>query len=121
MLKALKDDLGDAHAFMQVGEEQELSGFQRVVYMPSSETPLEALCHGLKLIQKAQQAEPVPEVWFALQGTQASRVELLEGEQVPLHAGLWGLARCLRLEMPGKVCGCVDVGSKATDVLKRRT
>ena len=121
VLKALKDDLGDAHGFVKPGEEQELSGYQRVVYMPSAgQEPLEVLSHGLKLIQKAQQADPGPEVWFALRGTQATRPERLKDEAVPLHAGLWGLARCLRLEMPGAVCGCVDLGSKATDVLKRQ-
>ena len=34
----------------------------------------------------------------------------LKGQAVPLHAGLWGLARCLRLESPGSMAGCVDLG-----------
>jgi hypothetical protein len=29
---------------------------------------------------------------------QASEASALKGQDVPLHAGLWGLARCLRLE-----------------------
>ena len=34
----------------------------------------------------------------------------LKGSGLPLHAGLWGLARCLRLESPGSLAGCVDLG-----------
>ena len=41
---------------------------------------------------------------------QASEAAVLKGQAVPLHAGLWGLARCLRLESPGSVAGCVDLG-----------
>ncbi|CAK9099317.1 Narbonolide/10-deoxymethynolide synthase PikA1 [Durusdinium trenchii] len=124
LLKALKSDLGDHHGFVSPGKEEDLSGFDRVIYMPSKETPMEALCQGLKLIQKAQRADPAPEVWFVLRGTQAVRAEELKGQAVPLFAGLWGLARCLRLEVPNAVCGCVDLGPlpkdvKATELLKR--
>ena len=40
-----------------------------------------------------------------------------------MHAGLWGLARCLRLESPGSVAGCVDLGPlekpKPKDIVSR--
>ncbi|CAK9055131.1 unnamed protein product [Durusdinium trenchii] len=121
---AKSTEVGDHHGFVSPGKEEDLSGFDRVIYMPSKETPMEALCQGLKLIQKAQRADPAPEVWFVLRGTQAVRAEELKGQAVPLFAGLWGLARCLRLEVPNAVCGCVDLGPlpkdvKATELLKR--
>ena len=48
---------------------------------------------------------------------------MLKGQGLPLHAGLWGLARCLRLESPGSVAGCVDLGPlekpKPKDIVSR--
>ncbi|CAL1148755.1 unnamed protein product [Cladocopium goreaui] len=126
LVKALKEDLGDHHAYLEPGKEEDLTGFERVIYVPTAkEKPMEVLCHGLNLIQKAQRADSPPEVWFVLRGTQASEASALKGQDVPLHAGLWGLARCLRLEVPNAVCGCVDLGSDmpkdapAAEVLKR--
>ena len=63
---------GDHHAYLEPGKEEDLNGFDRVIYVPTAkEKPLEVLCHGLGLIQKAQRADATPEVWFVLRGTQA--------------------------------------------------
>ena len=42
--------------------------------------------------------------------SQATDARSLKGEAIPWHAGLWGLARCFRLESPGSFAGCVDLG-----------
>eukprot|EP00438_Fugacium_kawagutii_P024267 Skav222463 [mRNA] locus=scaffold5414:30010:47306:- [translate_table: standard] len=81
-------------------------------HIPRINLPIWVVPHCRPAVSReAQRADPTPEVWFVLNGTQATDAAALKGQAVPLHAGLWGLARCLRLEVPNAVCGCVDLGS----------
>eukprot|EP00445_Apocalathium_hangoei_P064943 CAMPEP_0204108020 /NCGR_PEP_ID=MMETSP0361-20130328/472_1 /ASSEMBLY_ACC=CAM_ASM_000343 /TAXON_ID=268821 /ORGANISM="Scrippsiella Hangoei, Strain SHTV-5" /LENGTH=306 /DNA_ID=CAMNT_0051057583 /DNA_START=11 /DNA_END=928 /DNA_ORIENTATION=+ len=52
-----------------------------------------------------------PDVLFVTQRTQSAHDDDYVGPGVPLHAGLWGLARCLRLQHPGLRIGCLDLGA----------
>ncbi|CAE7941878.1 ppsD, partial [Symbiodinium necroappetens] len=127
LLEVLKKDLGEQHVYISSMSENGLDydNLTRIVYFPAEkDSPLDVLHNGLRLIQKALQVgDAAPEVWFVLRGTQALEASVLKGQGLPLHAGLWGLARCLRLESPGSVAGCVDLGPlekpKPKDIVSR--
>eukprot|EP00930_Biecheleria_cincta_P106003 TRINITY_DN9919_c0_g1_i1.p1 TRINITY_DN9919_c0_g1~~TRINITY_DN9919_c0_g1_i1.p1 ORF type:complete len:1128 (+),score=242.49 TRINITY_DN9919_c0_g1_i1:258-3386(+) len=112
---------------------QSLLGFSKVVLVASgdgSPRAIELLEAAIELLKGAWELQATrgeaPEIWFALQGTQAAQADDLARSGVPYHAGLWGLARCARREQRQPlVIGCIDVGassgceSSAQSILQR--
>ncbi|CAE8630033.1 unnamed protein product [Polarella glacialis] len=100
---------------------EELLGFTKVFLVAVQDDPqqvAEVLTAALRLVSSATKLQAAtggaPEIWFVMQGTQAAQVDDLTREPcAPLHAGLWGLARCARRENPELAVGCMDVGSSS--------
>ncbi|CAJ1367639.1 unnamed protein product [Effrenium voratum] len=119
VLDSARELFGAPHSFGEPCKGAE-GRFSHYIYIPAEEDPLAALCTGLALIQRAQGHRKKPQVWFILRGTQALHPRLMRGHPLPWHSGLWGLARCLRLEVPTSVCGCIDLGlCKDEEVMPR--
>ncbi|CAE7874991.1 eryA [Symbiodinium necroappetens] len=112
LIDLLKAEVGEKHVCCTslpcVREDFEVA---QMVYIPSpDDSPLDVVENGIGLIQMALRMNSSPVVWFVLHATQATDARSLKGEAIPWHAGLWGLARCFRLESPGSFAGCVDLG-----------
>ncbi|CAE7693563.1 pikAII [Symbiodinium sp. CCMP2592] len=109
LLDSLKAEVGEEHVCCTslpcVSEDFQVA---QMVYIPSpDDSPLDVVENGIALIQMALRMNVSPVVWFVLHAMDARS---LKGEAIPWHAGLWGLARCFRLESPGSFAGCVDLG-----------
>ncbi|CAE7415002.1 pikAI [Symbiodinium natans] len=76
----------------------------------AEEEPLEALCTALQVLQTAAKFNTT--VVLVAQGTQPP--ELDQNSFDPTHAGLWGLARSARLEMPELSITCLDLPPDGT-------
>merc|ERR1719506_2289450 len=82
-------------------------------------SPADVLDGAMRLIQ-AVGAKPVaerPALFFCTRATQ-----MKDQVNIPMHAGVWGLARTARVEYEGAEIGCVDVaanGEAPAEQLKR--
>jgi myxalamid-type polyketide synthase MxaE and MxaD len=115
-LEALEAQFGTGHAYVSDlnSVTDGLDGFSRVVVLTSASTSaLDQLDNAHQILKRVvslvKEEKDAPEVWFVLVRTQTAVSGDLKGAEIPKHAGLWGLTRCLRLEQPGVKVGCVDL------------
>jgi len=123
LLQELSQELGGDHTCAQdVPEDpQEFSKFSKVIFVASARvSAVDVLAGALRVLKRVirmqmrlqRMRRPIPEIWFILQHTEAAQLVDLRGAEIPRHAGLWGVARCLRLERPGLTVGCLDIGAR---------
>jgi len=117
-LKELKKELGDAHTYASAKNMPDVGDFAKVVAVAAPNADhMDVLDGALKVLQKTiaftkENAEGTPpHVLFVPTGTQVAQGEELRGaKEAPRHAGLWGLARCNRLEHSEINVTVVDIG-----------
>ncbi|CAK0879996.1 unnamed protein product [Prorocentrum cordatum] len=117
LLEEMSKTLGSRHTYgSALSLPDDLYGFTKIISVAAEKAShVDVLEGSVKVLQrvvgmeKTEEKAP-PEVFFVLQGTQAADVADLSGAPVPMHAGVWGMSRCLRLEHPDALAGCIELG-----------
>eukprot|EP00931_Biecheleriopsis_adriatica_P048348 TRINITY_DN27935_c0_g1_i1.p1 TRINITY_DN27935_c0_g1~~TRINITY_DN27935_c0_g1_i1.p1 ORF type:complete len:5156 (-),score=1260.04 TRINITY_DN27935_c0_g1_i1:82-15549(-) len=119
-LSDIREKLGDSHTYVNLSLQsssvpyEDMTEYQKVISVTTScdtETIVEALARTLEIMKAlAKLRGGAPELWLVTCSTQSTKIGDMAGVGLPLHAGLWGLARAFRNEHPDRKVLCFDVG-----------